>query len=429
MTKATRTLALLLTVCMLLSGLSVFVSASSIFSGSETVTATANIAATLEEVQVDNTLSDTDKIQQIVTLLFDAKREQLANAEIADFDFSVFGEVNEEDETNLLYFSRHVKAQKDLYATLGFALVDCKAELTFNAIETVGNTALVSVYEWFTYHEYTPDDGKAAFESGRGNDYEIELEKTEDGWKITNIEFYDMSTDALRDSNINVNDFVRKASEAATTYTPCDSVTTFGMDKAEAAAANGLTITPFNATAFKNYALDYDGSMRNPNFFDCTSIGGDCQNFASQCVWAGLGGTTANLSEAPFPMINSTLAGSSGREWYIYPNGAHSASWTSCYYFRNYLSNGSTSKIGLYGSIGSSTASVKVGDILHIRNSAGEYSHALVVVGIHPDAIPGEITIDQIYVSAHTKDEAYVRLSTVSQTGVYKVLRVFGMVS
>lgn len=428
MKKVTRTLALLLTLCTLVSCLSIFVSADSVVS-TEKKDVTASTASVLKSIQADSTLSDSDKIQQIITLLFDAKREQLANTDLADFDFSIFGKVNQEKGADLLYFSRYVTAQKHLHTALGFSLADCRTDLTFDSIKIVDDTASVSVYEWFTYYEYTPNDGIAEFESGRGKDYTIELQKTGNVWTITSIDFYDLSTDTLRDFDISIDEFVRGEYEAATTCTPDNSVTTFGMDLVETAAANGRTITSFNANAFKTYALDYDGSMRNPYFYDCSSLGGDCQNFASQCVWAGLGGSNYNLSNAQFPMINSTLAGNSGREWYIYPNGAHSASWTSCYYFRNYLSAGSSSQIGLYGSIGSNTAAAQVGDILHIRDSNGDYSHALVVVGIHPDATPGAATINQIYVSAHTEDEAYVRLSEVSRTGVYKVLHISGLVS
>jgi len=60
---------------------------------------------------------------------------------------------------------------------------------------------------------------------------------------------------------------------------------------------------------------------RNPAYFDFTGIGGDCTNFASQCLYAGSG------------VMNYTpITG-----WYYIDSGRRSASWTAVEYFYRFL--------------------------------------------------------------------------------------------
>lgn len=412
MKKVTRTLALLLTLCTLLSCLSIFVSADSVVS-TEKKDVTASTASVLKSIQADSTLSDSDKIQQIVTLLFDAKREQLANTNLADFDFSIFGELSA-----LQYFSRSVKAQKETYKGLNLSLNNCQTELTFESIEIDTNTALVKVYEWFSFYYSTSPN----IESGEGFDYAITLQKNTTNWEITNIDFDNEATKALRDPSIDIAAFVQNRCRVANTVTPGELVSTFGDNSAVSPRSTTSSVT-LSISKFVAYALQYDGSARNPNFMDCTTIGGDCQNFASQCIWAGLSGETSSLSSAGTPMINPTLAGSTGREWYIFPNGTHSASWTSCTNFANYISSGGTTTLGLYGHIFSGVLYADAGDLIQIRDSSGSYSHTYVVVYVTGEA--GERTPADIYVSAHTYDRAYELLSTiVDDPNVYRTIRV-----
>ena len=60
---------------------------------------------------------------------------------------------------------------------------------------------------------------------------------------------------------------------------------------------------------------------RNPEFYDYESLGGDCTNFASQCIYAGSG------------IMNFTPTYS----WYYIDANQKAPAWTGVEYFYNFL--------------------------------------------------------------------------------------------
>lgn len=128
---------------------------------------------------------------------------------------------------------------------------------------------------------------------------------------------------------------------------------------------------------------------RNPNFFDYEEIGGDCTNFASQCLFAGTG------------IMNFTP----NFGWYYINANQKSPAWTGVEYFRNFLIRKEKSagpfaiETGLYG--------LHPGDFVQLNFNGERFSHTPIVIQInHP------ITAENIFVAAHSYD-AYMRpLST-----------------
>ena len=49
-----------------------------------------------------------------------------------------------------------------------------------------------------------------------------------------------------------------------------------------------MELLPYRREAAEAYAR-YWAYGRNPDFYDYEAIGGDCTNFASQCIYAGTG--------------------------------------------------------------------------------------------------------------------------------------------
>ena len=49
-----------------------------------------------------------------------------------------------------------------------------------------------------------------------------------------------------------------------------------------------MLLLPYNRSAAVEYAHQW-AFGRNPEFYDFSQIGGDCTNFASQCLYAGGG--------------------------------------------------------------------------------------------------------------------------------------------
>jgi len=100
---------------------------------------------------------------------------------------------------------------------------------------------------------------------------------------------------------------------------------------------------------------------RNPAYYNFSGIGGDCANFASQCIYAGAG-----------VMNHTPVYG-----WYYYDSNNRSAAWSSVHYLHRFL----TTNTGP-GPYGSEVPLERIlpGDILQISTWMEEFHHTLVVV-------------------------------------------------
>lgn len=136
---------------------------------------------------------------------------------------------------------------------------------------------------------------------------------------------------------------------------------------------------------------------RNPKYYDFTKLGGDCTNFASQCLYAGSG------------IMNFTP----DLGWYYQSVNNRSAAWTGVEYFYNFLignlGNAERNNRGGIGSvvgngsgpfaIETSIEKLEIGDFIQLGNETGDYYHTPIVVGF---------TAHGILLSAHSYD-AYDR--------------------
>lgn len=118
---------------------------------------------------------------------------------------------------------------------------------------------------------------------------------------------------------------------------------------------------------------------RNPRYLDFEHFGGDCTNFASQCIYAGSG------------VMNYTPV----MGWYYNSSYDRSPSWTGVQYLYDFLTKNKS--VGPYAGE-TSPSGVQAGDIVQLGNGNGFY-HSPVIVGLEGG---------RIYVAAHSFD-AYMR--------------------
>lgn len=124
---------------------------------------------------------------------------------------------------------------------------------------------------------------------------------------------------------------------------------------------------------------------RNPNFFDYEELGGDCTNFASQCLYAGTG------------IMNFTPTFG----WYYINANQKAPAWTGVEYFRNFLLRRDPTdgpfaiETGLYGLL--------PGDFVQLSFDGERFSHTPIVIQINYPISP-----ENIFVAAHSYD-AYMR--------------------
>ncbi len=141
----------------------------------------------------------------------------------------------------------------------------------------------------------------------------------------------------------------------------------------------------YDRAAAKEYARKW-AFGRNPKFYDFNDIGGDCTNFASQCIFAG-----ANV------MNYAPTFG-----WYYVSTNDRTPSWTGVEYLYNFLIG--NSGVGPFA-IQTSLDKLEVGDIVQLGRATGDFYHSPVVVGISDG---------KILVAAHTNDAFGRPLSSYS---------------
>ena len=128
----------------------------------------------------------------------------------------------------------------------------------------------------------------------------------------------------------------------------------------------------------RNAAVDYArrwALSRNPTYYNFENLGGDCTNFASQCIFAGAG-----------IMNHTPVTG-----WFFNSLGSRSPSWTGVEYLYNFLTNNHS--VGPYGHE-VSEGEVSAGDIVQLGRNNGDFYHSPVITAVYP----------KILVAAHTFD-------------------------
>ena len=146
---------------------------------------------------------------------------------------------------------------------------------------------------------------------------------------------------------------------------------------------------PYDREAAVAYARKW-ALGRNPAYYDFERLGGDCTNFASQCIYAGAG--TMNFTQ--------TFG------WYYRSAYDRTPSWSGVEYLYNFLVNNKS--VGPYAHIVSQSGAMP-GDIVQLGRENGDFYHSPVIVATTPT----------ILVAAHTYDALDRPLSSY----VYDVAR------
>ncbi|MCI9562189.1 MAG: amidase, partial [Clostridia bacterium] len=121
-----------------------------------------------------------------------------------------------------------------------------------------------------------------------------------------------------------------------------------------------MDILEYDRAAAYAYAKKW-AYKRNPAFYDFSEIGGDCTNFASQCIYAGAG------------IMNYTPT----YGWFYKSANDRTPSWTGVEYLYNFLVNNEGA--GPFAEVVPLTE-LKVGDIVQLGRSTGDFYHSPVVV-------------------------------------------------
>lgn len=141
-----------------------------------------------------------------------------------------------------------------------------------------------------------------------------------------------------------------------------------------------LVLLPYDRKRAVNYAHRW-AYGRNPAFYDYEDIGGDCTNFASQCIYAGSG------------VMNYTPTFG----WYYIDANQKAPAWTGVEYLNNFLTR-------LKASVGPHAHEVELqdvrpGDIAQLSFTGESFQHSPFIVSARSPKTLGDILI-----AAHSYD-------------------------
>lgn len=149
----------------------------------------------------------------------------------------------------------------------------------------------------------------------------------------------------------------------------------------------------------KKWAYD-----RNPKYYNFDSLGGDCTNFISQCVYAG----------------SKEMNYSKSNGWYYNNLNNRSASWSGVNEFYKFLISNK-----LNGPRGEKVGQkdLEIGDVIQLSFDGIKFAHTLIIVNIENIE-----SLDNIYTASHTFDSYKRKVSSynfqkirfIHINGVYK---------
>ena len=139
---------------------------------------------------------------------------------------------------------------------------------------------------------------------------------------------------------------------------------------------------PYNRQKAAAYARKWALS-RNPAYYDFQNVGGDCTNFASQCIFAGAG------------VMNYTPE----TGWFYRSASDRTASWTGVDFLYKFLVNNNS--VGPFAEE-VEKYDIQTGDIVQLGTKNGDFYHTPVITATEPEII----------VCAHTYDALDIPLSS-----------------
>lgn len=166
-------------------------------------------------------------------------------------------------------------------------------------------------------------------------------------------------------------------------------------------------LIPYNRRAAVAYAHRW-AFGRNPQFFDFSELGGDCTNFASQCLYAGTG------------IMNFTPEFG----WYYIDANNRAPAWTGVPFFWNFIVRADVSD-GPFG-LKASEQLIRPGDFVQIRfkDSGDIFAHTPIVVSVgYPP------TLSNILVAAHSNDADNRPLGTYENVEEFRFLHILGAIA
>jgi hypothetical protein len=162
------------------------------------------------------------------------------------------------------------------------------------------------------------------------------------------------------------------------------------------------SILEYRREEARDYALKW-ALNPNPQFYDYTSLGGDCTNFASQALWAG--GSLMNYDPQ------------SG--WYYIDPNRKSSSWTGVNFLYDFLMTNRSR--GPFAAL-VQPQDLRIADLIQLSfHGDGKFNHTVVITGLEPPFTP-----EHIYITNHTPNTANSKLTKYYPWREIRYIQILG---
>ena len=307
-----------------------------------------------------------------------------------------------------------------LYNSLGWEITEDNLVFDDFKTEVDGNNAVAEVVESYTYYITDGFDD----ESFRRRKYTFTLNKEAGIWRIADVITDDPNeTCGFTYEPINVSKAVKEAccfDDLFEKEVFNESVETIEMDVTR---SNLYTWTYYSADAIDYAEKHYADGFNNAIFAYFPD--GNCQNFASQCVWVGLGGDYSNDQSTDLPAVSTSRVGTNAANVWCcgqystrYSNHSYNWAWDNVKGFAKLI--GINNPAGMEGPSGvmSYTNAIKnaeKGNVLYYSDgvaSLDSLAHAMFITDTSGTA--GARTKSNIKIAANTSqtNSAYQTLSS-----------------
>ena len=340
-------------------------------------------------------LSDEEKIVRITKDFLQARITRLEQYD-SPIDFLTFFNPNSQQFRHLQYMSDRIELEAGLRRANDAQVMKSEHHLKHHLVGISGDYAEITFFETYEYVLKPVPEFKTS-ETAR---YEVALDRTNGTWLLSDVITDSDFDDAFRDTDIDVKTFLNSNLKPQNSASPAEYL---GPDMTMFPVFTPLD-TEKVVTYAEKYALSY-----NPLFFSYKGLGGDCQNFASQCIWAGLGGknTAAAVDLKMPPMVRT-----GPRAWYQNSTTDHDpfGRWIGVQPFSDYILSGQVGDLGPVGTVTDGLANAATGDLIAISDGK-RWFHIYVVVA--HTGVQGMRTTKDLWVSAHTTDRNRQWLATL----------------
>ena len=366
----------------------------------------------------------------------DLKTSSAATKNLRQYNFEDNKVLSIEDILNrIAYVDDYVECTKYLRQKQGITRDNLVLQYIFQNIKTSEDTAIVKVKEWASFM-YT-DDPLNNEPTEIVTSYSVYMVKINSTWAVADVESEyiteadkkiginvsltkhsidtwitetQLSTLSSSANNSSINPTIsqetpgirqmteEEASEFMSAFSNDSNTAPFESTNASKSTYIHKTYLTFDLPSALQYANTYwNDDIDNPDsfhtwrnkdvFFDYGNYGGDCQNFASQLVYIGFGGTNDNAVVNTHASTPSDSTGSA--IWYGDSRYTqNTSSFRGCSSFRNYATTvrNSTNESGLMtrtytlastSNPGTEALTDLPGSVVHVYGSSGNNSHAI----------------------------------------------------